>query len=346
MDIVHKSFLTDAAEEEVPQICNLELEVSHGPEHSPPAGPSNTATDAGSSVASQSEPMTNDQQGSGSCTEALLIFVLRGHRISSSVELGVLNEHPEALKRITSNPSLGTSAFLDPALKVVMAELRPLMVVQVAVRLTAISLSLLVDVLQIQPRLDIDDRKDGEQKLDETVYGGLDQALPYYEWQGPRNCHARAQYLMALLEEAVGGLAVPKESLIEALKMDTAAKRASRCVTRSIDDLGHHCRDVLGEWAANIFLSAWPPASRKSLERNVTTCRTPPALDTLLSEAACPEPVVGPDPDSDDELPSLSDFISRRKSVLKSAATEVATSGSRAGISPWFQRLCQELLTG
>ena len=50
--------------------------------------------------------------------QAMLIFVIGDHRVSDSFVLGVLNEHPEALKGITSNRCLSTSAFLRPALQV------------------------------------------------------------------------------------------------------------------------------------------------------------------------------------------------------------------------------------
>ena len=79
--------------------------------------------------------------------QAMLTFVMGEHRFSDSCELGVLNEHPKALETITSNQCLSTSAFLTPALHAVMAEMRPLMMVQVAVRLTATTLRLVAKIL-------------------------------------------------------------------------------------------------------------------------------------------------------------------------------------------------------
>jgi len=79
--------------------------------------------------------------------QATFIFVIGDHRFSDSCELGILNEHPEALKAITSNPCLSTSAFLKPALQAAMAELQPSLMVPAAVRLTAISLRLVAGIL-------------------------------------------------------------------------------------------------------------------------------------------------------------------------------------------------------
>lgn len=82
--------------------------------------------------------------------QALVIFVLGEHRFSNSCELGVMNEHPVASEAITSNRCLSSSAFLKPVLNAAMAELRPSMMVQVAVRLTAITLRLAAKMLQTQ----------------------------------------------------------------------------------------------------------------------------------------------------------------------------------------------------
>ena len=117
--------------------------------------------------------------------------------------------------------------------------------------------------------------------------------------------------------------------------MDTTATQASRCIMRFVKDLGYSGREVLGEWAAHILLSAWPSTKHRRPERNAPTSRTSPAPHTLLSEAASRERVVRSDSDSDDQLPSASEFIPRRQPISKSAATEVATSGGRAGILPY-----------
>ena len=112
--------------------------------------------------------------------QAMLIFVMGHHRVSDSCALGVLNEHPQALNAITSNRCLSTSAFLHPALQVAMAELRPTMMVQVAVRLTAIALRIIAEIL---PNQHISSQPegagdDGPQKLSETVRRELDSAVP------------------------------------------------------------------------------------------------------------------------------------------------------------------------
>lgn len=77
----------------------------------------------------------------------MLLFVIGEHRFSDSVELGVLNEHPEALKAITPTQSLTSSAFLNPAIQAAMAELRPALMDQMAVQLIIISLRLVAMVL-------------------------------------------------------------------------------------------------------------------------------------------------------------------------------------------------------
>ena len=77
----------------------------------------------------------------------MLIFVLGEYSFSNSYELGVLNERPEALKTITSNQCLSTSAFLNPTLRTVIAKLRLSIIVLVAVRLTAVTLRLVTEVL-------------------------------------------------------------------------------------------------------------------------------------------------------------------------------------------------------
>ena len=83
-------------------------------------------------------------------SQAKVIFVVGEHRFSDSCDLGVLIKHHEALQAITSNQCLSTSAFLRPALYAAMAELRPSMMVQVAVRLTAITLRLAAKILPSQ----------------------------------------------------------------------------------------------------------------------------------------------------------------------------------------------------
>jgi hypothetical protein len=179
------------------------------------AGPSNSMAEP-TAIPERSDP-----------PQALVIFVLGEHRFSDSCDLGVMNEHPEALQAITSNQCLSTSAFLKPALSAAMAELRPLMMVQVAVRLTAITLRLAAKILQTQDAMpqDPDVCKIEQHKLSENIRGELERAVPYYQWQGPRNYYGRVQYLMALLQEAIRVLAAPTSSLAEALKEDVQAVR-------------------------------------------------------------------------------------------------------------------------
>lgn len=112
--------------------------------------------------------------------------VVGEHRFSDSCELGVLNEHPETLNSITSNKCLSTSD-LKPAMEAAMAELRPSMMMPVAVRLTAISLRLVAGFWpNHQPLPQDENAGEGEQqKLAEIVQHELGKAVPYYQWQGP-----------------------------------------------------------------------------------------------------------------------------------------------------------------
>ena len=64
------------------------------------------------------QPQTDD-----ALLRAMFIFVVGDRRCSAFRDLGVLNEHPKALKSITSNQCFSTSAFFDPVLRIVMAEL-------------------------------------------------------------------------------------------------------------------------------------------------------------------------------------------------------------------------------
>ena len=247
--------------------------------------------------------------------QAMLIFVMGDHRVSDSCVLGVLNEHPEALKEITSNRCLSTSAFLHPALQVAMAELRPTMMVQVAVRLTAVALRLVAEIL---PNHHVSTQPegaggDGQQKLSETVRRELDSAVPYYDWQGPRNYHGRVQYLMALLEEAMRVLAVPKEALMEALKLDAPAARAAERVVQSILHLRQSPKDVCGTWAGDTLLSALVSRTARLTPKCQTTDSSKVKEDGI-------EPAVSPDSVDEDELPSPSELV-RRKPGIKASQT-------------------------
>ena len=322
MDTENGSFFIEAISDEVPDevtqllvVDSLEdLPEARDTLRSEPANTLDTTAEARSSeVIIASGQSSDPAQEHSAPPQATLTFVIGEHRFSDSCELGVLNEHPEALKTITSNQSLTTSAFLNPALQAVMAELQQLMMVQLAVRLTAISLRLVVEVLLTQHPLPQYEApgKDEQQKLAETVRRELDQAVPYYEWQGSRNGHGRVQYLMALLEEAIRVLAVPKELLTEALTLDVPAAHASQRVVQSILDLGERPADVCGVWAAETLLSAW--ASGKACQPR--RCLTP---DSSKADDEGVEPAGSPDSESEDELPSPSTFV-RRKLGLKAS---------------------------
>lgn len=241
MNTVNKSFFIDAISDEVSDEVagNFaadsldDLSESRDTRHGQPTIVHDTTIETGSIKLITAPGQICDQaQEHKAPPRATLIFAVGEDRFSDSCELGVLNEHPEPLKTITSNPCLNTSAFLNPALHAVMAELRPSMMVQVAVRLSAISLRLVAEVLPSQNPLPQHEGpgKDERQGLAETIGRKLDQAVPYYEWQGSRNCHGRVKYLMALLEEAIRVLTVPTESLTKALKLELAATRAAQRV--------------------------------------------------------------------------------------------------------------------
>jgi hypothetical protein len=265
MESTHQSFFHDANSDEPAQslVDELaEMPESRGEEHHVPtelsgsnnmAGPSNSIVEPTATLERSDPP------------QALVVFVLGEHRSSDSCYLGVMNEHPEALQAITSNQCLSTSAFLKPALRAAI-ELRPSMMVQVAVRLTAITLRLAAKMLRTQDAL-TQDPNVGEieqHELSETIRGELERAVPYYQWQGPRNYYGRVQYLMALLQEAIGALAVPTSSLAEALKQDVQANQAAKRVARPVFDLGDSLSDVCGTWAAEHLLSSWENSSFKT----------------------------------------------------------------------------------
>ena len=349
MDAANDSFFLDAIPDEAAQ--NLANGCQDYSESHDMTSTDLPDTDTGFSKAIAKSRQTPDRsQEHNAPPQAMLVFVLGEHSFSDSCELGVLNEHPEALKTITSNQCLSTSAFLNPALHAVMAELRPSMMVQVAVRLTAISLRLVAEILPTQHVSTEDEGVGGDeqQKLSETVRYELEQAVPYYQWQGPRNYYGRVQYLTALLEEAIRVLAVPTESLTEALKVDEAATCASERVVREISDLGQSPADVCGVWAAETILSAWgleKAYSKLSSDRGVAL-RSEKAVEAAGEdvEPRCRHEAGGddtkiykslrcmtPDSESEDELPSPSTFI-RSKPIAKKD-NDVARPGSRAGRS-------------
>ena len=256
-------------------------------------------------------------------TQALVIFVLGEHRFSDSCELGIMDEHPEALQAITSNQCLSTSAFLKPALHAAMAELRPSMMMQVAVRLTVITLRLAAKILQTLDTAtqDPDVCENEHHKLSETIRGELERAVPYYQWQGQRNYYGRVQYLMALLQEAVRVLAVPTSSLAEALKEDVHGNQAAKQVARSVLDLGDSLSDVCGTWAAKNVLSWWEKQSGIKTPEG----READADHGIIDDATKPsKPPSCMTPNSDsEELPSPSTFV-RKRPVRRPSSNSIA----------------------
>ena len=314
MDAANNSFFLDATSDEAAQSLAGGREDTPKSRDSTPTELPSADTNTGLSNAVAESKQTPDRaQEYDIPPQAMLIFIMGEHRFSDSCELGVLNEHPEALKAITSNQCLSTSAFLKPALEAAMAELRPLMMMPVAIRLTAISLRLIAGILpNHQPSPQDENAGEGEQqKLAETVRHELGQAVPYYQWQGPTNYCGRIQYLMALLEEAIRVMAVPRDSLTEALKLDTAAAHISQRVLQSILDLGQNPKEVCGAWAADTLLLAWVPRKAYQPPRCLT-------LDFSKMKENGVELATSPDFDSDDELPSPSEFV-RRKPDTKAA---------------------------
>ena len=148
MEAADQSFFQDAISDEMgqrPGDVLVEMPESRDEEHHVPtelSGSNNTAEPSNALVDRTEMSERSDHP------QALVIFVLGEHRFSDSCELGVIEEHPKALQAITSNQCLSTSAFLKPVLHTAMAELRPSIMVQVAVRLTAITMRLAAKIIQ------------------------------------------------------------------------------------------------------------------------------------------------------------------------------------------------------
>ena len=325
MEAAHQSFFLDAIFDETNQSLAddlVETPESRDPEHDVTTvlSGSNT-TGSGSAIEPTKMPECSDPP------QALVIFVLGEHRFSDSCELGVINEHPEALQAITSNQCLSTSAFLKPALNAAMAELRPSMMVQVAVRLTAITLRLAAKILQTQDTLaqDPDLCENEHHKLSKTIRGELERAVPYYQWQAHRNYYGRIQYLMALLQEAIRVLTVPTSSLAEALKEDVQGNQAAKQVARSVFDLGDSLSDVCGTWAAENVLSWWEKQSGLKTPKGQKADADHESLDDATRPSKPPS-CMTPNSDSE-ELPSPSTFI-RKEAVRKTFQNSTVAEGS------------------
>ena len=333
MDPETQSFFNDALLDREPdEVPNeLGIEVARAPaadslEQDPESRDThtthttNTLDVTAEAVASEADTgprQTSEQpQDQSAPPRAMFIFTIGEHRLSYTHELGVLNEYPEALETITSNQCLITSAFLAPALHTAMAELGPSMMVQVAVRLTAVSFRLVAEILPIhQPPPYEGPGKDEQLKLAESIRHELDRALPYFDWQGARNHYGRIRYLMVLLKEAIRVLAVPIEALAEALRLDIPATHIAQHVIHAIVDLGQTPANVCGAWAAETLLSAWLGDGREICE--MSRCLTP---DSSKEEAKNLE--ASQNSDSEEDLPSPSTFV-RRKVGPKASRIEV-----------------------
>ncbi|KAK3045804.1 hypothetical protein LTR09_012664 [Extremus antarcticus] len=306
------SFFLDAISPEAYRHVTDDYETVGESRDKPPNDPPATSTGTEPSGASARDMSTpNTPLPKDASPQATFIFVIGDHRFSDSCELGILDEHPDALKAITSNPCLSASAFLKPALQAAMAELQPSLMVPAAVRLTAISLRLVARILPNYQSTHLDEGvgQGEEQKLSKMVQHELGQAVPHYRWQGSKHYCGRVQYLLALLEEAVRVMAVSKNALIEALKLDAAADDASRIVLQSIRGLEQDPEEVCGTWAAELLLSMC--VSRQNRQRSTLLY---PAPSTLTSKGLKPATPSGfeDEGEDEDELPSPSEFGRKR----------------------------------
>ena len=345
MEAAHQSLFHVAISDETDQSLAdavIEMLESRDEEHLPTElSISHNTSEPSNAIAKPTETLDRNDH-----PQAFVVFVLGEHRFSNSCELGVMNEHPEALQAITSNQCLSSSAFLKPALNAAMAELRPSMMVQVAVRLTAITLRLAAKILQTQDTTtqDPDVCETEQNTLSETIRGELERAVPYYQWQGPRNYYGRVQYLMALLQETVRVLAVPTSSLAEALKEDVQGSQAVKHVARSVFDLGDGLSDVCGTWAAENVLLSWEKQSGLKTPNNRKADARQETVDNATKPSKPPSCVT---PDSDPEqLPSPSTFI-RKKPIrmtgvrLPRAVNDGTTKqGSQAGMPDQCEERC------
>ena len=332
MESIHQSSSGDAASDEPTEslVNNLEEALdSLGEEHAVHtelSDENNTAKPGNSVVEPTVTPKRSDPP------QALVVFALGEHRFSDSCELGVMNEYPTALQTITSNQCLSTSGFLKPALDAAMAELRPSMMVQVAVRLVTITLRLAAKILQTQHTTSQGADICGTelQGLFETIRCELEQAVPYYQWQGPRNYYGRVQYLIALLQEAIGAFAVPPSSLAEALKQDVQASQATKQVVRSVLDSMDSLSDVCGAWAAEHLLSSCKNSSLKTpSERNADAEENVEDANKTRKLSLC----MTPNYDLEEELPSPSTFIRKRPIRRTSQNTTTADVGLHKAMS-------------
>ena len=332
MEAADQSFFQDAISDEMGQSPGdnlVEISESRDEECHVPTELS------GSNTAESSDAVVDPAEMSehSDHMQALVIFVLGEQRFSDSCELGIIDEHPEALQAITANQCLSTSAFLKPALHAAMAELRPSMMMQVAVRLTVITLRLAAKILQTQDTTSQDPDVCGteQHRLAETICGELERAVPYYQWQGPRNYYGRVQYLMALLQEAIRVLAVPTSSLAEALKEDAQGDQAAKQLARSVFDLGDSLSDVCGTWLAENVLSWW---EKQSGLKTPSGKKADAGQRSADDETKSSEPPSCMTPNSDPEqLPSPSTFIRKRPVRRTSPNSTAAETSLEEGVN-------------
>lgn len=208
------------------------------------------------------EATETDALGDGILAEpaAMVSFTLFDHVFSTSCKLGILDEYPEALKAITAHPCLTTSAFLDSALDAVMIDLRPAIMVPIAVRLAVVALKLAIGILPSNSQLSAaEDNEDEELAMADFIHDMLDHAVPYFQWQRTRHFAGRIRYLMILLQEAVRVMAVSTELLSNALHADASAQRASLRLTDLIIGLGESPVEICGDWASMLLSSIVSP---------------------------------------------------------------------------------------
>ncbi|KAF2158767.1 hypothetical protein M409DRAFT_61356 [Zasmidium cellare ATCC 36951] len=187
--------------------------------------------------------------------QATLTFVIQDQNFSNSVELGILNEHPEALKAITPTQSLTSSTFFVPAIRAAMSVLQSEWVDRLAAELTAISLQQVEEVLSRSNPLASESSMEYQEFAD-IIGGKLNEALPRFEWQGPTNSFARARYIMAMLEEALRVLGARTEPLITALRSHARARSALKRIAHAIAESDRSPAELYGQWAHDTLLSA------------------------------------------------------------------------------------------
>ncbi|KAK4983209.1 hypothetical protein LTR50_007355 [Elasticomyces elasticus] len=170
-----------------------------------------------------------------------------------------LEEPPAALDNITPNQTLSVSAFFGLSLDAAVEKEGPLIMRQVAMRLTAHALRTAAATLR-SPLTDCRSADchtmDPREQADEVLWQ-LKNAVPHHHWQGPTTLHGRVQYLMTLLKHVLERWPQSIESWLGLLTGDAEATEAMRCITQTSNALKQSPEDVCGAWAATNLLSAW-----------------------------------------------------------------------------------------